>query len=503
MSIVHCTKAIFLPPISKDGPLPNNVVRLLLHIVSSLLERFEKFEQPEGVKSSLEYLRYLRGLPLDSFDLRIPRNLVTISLIRALAAHVRLDTEDGTRNLKEMVTLCRELLTSNLSTDFPVAAFISLNRAVADEVTRGRPIQFIDEIIECLRDAAKVCPPGSYVFYALANRLYTRFIQTHSNDDYDDATAVLERILDPNQHGEFPDSLRYLASTLAAVLAQARSTIFKEPEYSEVAISRLRALLSSPFVDEGLRVQITDVLAMQTRERFTQYSLAESLEEANSYTSQVVDLSSSGSLAKSGEILLESRAVRDSYSTTRMAEKIQHLEELLSVTPPGTERHKECLTELSNWYCSKFYRSDDISDIEESIKYSRLSLNATHSGDPRRSNPIASLSNNLFLAFEKTGEISYLNDSITVGYDILNLRTPRHAHFPAIHKLVRSLLTREKLLGQLEDRHEAIRLISTVVDDQYAREPDRFRLSCKWAILARSISHPTTSTAYKSAMSLM
>jgi hypothetical protein len=42
-----------------------------------------------------------------------------------------------------------------------------------------------------------------------------------------------------------------------------------------------------------------------------------------------------------------------------------------------------------------------------------------------------------------------------------------------------------------------------VVNDQYAREPDRFRLSCWWAILARSINHPTTLTAYRSAMSLM
>jgi hypothetical protein len=45
--------------------------------------------------------------------------------------------------------------------------------------------------------------------------------------------------------------------------------------------------------------------------------------------------------------------------------------------------------------------------------------------------------------------------------------------------------------------------MSSVVDDQYVREPDRFRLSCRWAILARSIGHPTTFTAYESAMSLL
>ena len=68
---------------------------------------------------------------------------------------------------------------------------------------------------------------------------------------------------------------------------------------------------------------------------------------------------------------------------------------------------------------------------------------------------------------------------------------------------MQSLLTREKLLGRREDRHEAIRLISTIIDNQYSRELDRFRLSCQWAILARNIGHPSTLTAYKSAMSLM
>jgi CHAT domain-containing protein len=71
--------------------------------------------------------------------------------------------------------------------------------------------------------------------------------------------------------------------------------------------------------------------------------------------------------------------------------------------------------------------------------------------------------------------------------------------------LVSSLLARarENLLGGREDRLEAIRLMSMVIDNQYAREHDRFRLACRWAIVARSIGHPTTSTAYKTAMSLM
>ena len=69
--------------------------------------------------------------------------------------------------------------------------------------------------------------------------------------------------------------------------------------------------------------------------------------------------------------------------------------------------------------------------------------------------------------------------------------------------LVLSLLVRPNLLGRREDYHKAIRLTSIFFDNQCAQEPDKFRLSCVWAFVARNISHPTTLTTYKSAMSLM
>ena len=503
-SIVHCTEAIFLPPVSRDGPHLNNVFQLLFHLASALLERSEEFEQHEGIEYSILYLRYLRGLPLDPFDLS--RNDVTASLIQALASQIELDAGDMTRNIKEMVVLCRELLASNISADFPEGAFLSFEKIAEAASDRGIPIELLDEVIECLRDVVEVCTPGLHsVLLILAQLLFIRHLVTHSNDDYEEITALLEKILHSDQPGGCLDSLRDHAISLSAVLAFSRSTVFENPEYSEVTISHLRTLVSTPFVqvDEGLRFGVTETLAMQARERFRQYSLAESLQEANSYTSQVIDLSSSESLEKSGELYLDSEVVRDSCSMTRMAETIQYLEEMLSISPPGTQRHKECLSDLADWYESKFHRTNDISDIEESMKYSRLSLNATHSNDPWRDISLASLRDILDLAFEKTRNISYLDESITISYDILALRSARRLHFCTVLMLVESLLTREKLLDRSEDRHEAIRLISTVIDDQYTGEPDRFRLSCRWATLARSVGHPTTLTAYTAAISLM
>ncbi|KAH9000944.1 CHAT domain-containing protein [Lactarius hatsudake] len=425
---------VFLPPVSWAG-FSLNVVELLFHLASALLQRAKTFEQPRDTKYSIEYLRYLRGLPLDYFGL--PKNVVTTFLIQALV--IESEAYDGAQSIEEMMVLCRELLASDLSAGFPVVAFVSLVDAVNAEFLRGGAVHLLDEVIECLRDAVKMGPPSSHLLlFALANALCVRILETHSNDDYGEATALLERVLHHNQSGECPDSIRDLATSFAAVFAYARSTSFQNPEYSEVV-------------------------------RFIQYNLAESLEEANSYTSQVVDLSSS---QESGELFLEPSAARVSYSMTRMAEKIRHLEELLSNTHPGTERHKEYLSHLADWCESKFHCTKEISDIEESIKHSQLLVDATHySSDQQRTIPLCSLHDILLLAFKETSKISYLNESITVGYDILELKSAQHVQFHTIRKLVSCLHTRAQLSGRREDLLEILRPIPLAVDSQYGREP--------------------------------
>ncbi|KAN0134125.1 CHAT domain containing protein [Lactarius tabidus] len=496
-AILHCTEAIILLPIQVK-PL-FNVVETLFRLAFALLERYEEFEQPEGIKYSVEYLQYIRRFPLDSFD--VPRTDVTTSLIWALRSQVKLGAGNGTQDVKKMVVLCNELLSSSSVELIPTTAFINLGVAARVESNRGLPTEMLDEVIECLRDAVNVCPPGSHkVMYALADTLYNRFVKTLSKEDYEEADTLLERILEP---GGCPDSFRVKPLSLAITLVHGRSVLLREPEYSEVAISRLRAEFSSPSLNEGLRLSLTEALECRTRLRFEQYGLDEDHEEANSYLSQFVTASSSSSLAESVELLSWREEVRETYSATDIQQKIEYLENQLSITPPGTERYIKYLRHLENWYKSKFCRTNDKSDLEEAIQYSRLSLNATRVGDPWRINYLGSLGDILFLAFQKTRKISYIDEAITVCHDILELKTAQHSHFPVTRTLVACLLTRERLLGRMEDRHEAIRLMSSAINDQYTREPDRFRLSCLWAIIARSIGHSTTSTAYKTAMSLM
>jgi CHAT domain-containing protein len=482
-------------------------LHILFLLAISLLERYDEFEQPEGLNYSIEYLRCLRRIPSDSDH--NPRRVVTTALSRALLIQVRLGTGIGIQNIKEMVILCNELLSSSRSADSPTAcptaAYLFLRDAAEAEFKRGLPIQMLDEVIGCLRDAVKVCPPGSYrVLQALADTLSNRFIKTHSNEDYEEATALLEKILDLVRPGGCPDSetFRTEASSLLNALASVRSAIFRKPEDTEVVISRLRAEYNSPFLDEEDRVQVASTLASRIRYRFEEYSLTESLEEANSYISHLVDVSSSSSLAKSAE-LSGLEPVREIYSATDIQQKIEHLKNVLSMTPPGAEHYRECLCHLQNWYESKFRLTNDITDLEAAVKYNRLSLDATHASDLWRITRLLNLCNILLLAFQKTGNISYLDESITLDYNILELKTAPQAHFLAARTLVSSLLAREELLGRIEDRHEAIRLTLVFVNDPYAGEPERFQLSCQWAVLARSTGHPTTLTAYKTAMSSM
>jgi hypothetical protein len=430
-SILHFTEAILLPPMLRAGPFLN-VVRTLHDLAFALLERSEEFEQPEDISFSIEYLRHLRGFPSDSFD--VPRIGVTTSLIRALRTQVRLGAGNATQDINEMVVLFIELLSSSKSTVIPSAAFDDLIEAVSIEFDRGLTTEMIDKVVECFRGAVKAYPPDSndvwhQAMYALAYTLNLRFMRTHSKKDCEEADALLEKILEP---GGCPDSFRVKASKLSATLAVLRSGFFKEPEYSEVAIARLRAESTSPSLDEGYRAILTTSLATETRRRFEEFFHDDSREEANSYISQLVNASSSSSLIEPANLSWPEE-VRETYSATDVQRKIEYHENLLSITPPGTERYITCLGHLENWNQSKFRHTNDISDIEEAIKYSRLVLDATLASDQWRFIRLGSLRNLFFFAFDKTRKINYLEESITISYniqdDILECKIPQIYHF--------------------------------------------------------------------------
>jgi hypothetical protein len=76
-------------------------------------------------------------------------------------------------------------------------------------------------------------------------------------------------------------------------------------------------------------------------------------------------------------------------------------------------------------------------------------------------------------------------------------------HFWVIQRLLESLMSRFGLFRDSKDHHEIMQHFSIAVTDTYAKVPDRFKVACQWALIARSSRHSSTSTAYKSAISLL
>ena len=500
-SILHITEAILLPTFPNSGRPSYYVVELLFFLTRALLQRSQVFGQPEDLKCTIKYLQHLHKLPLESLGMSTID--VTTKLTQALADQVRMEAGHGTQNIAEIVVLCRELLPISTDSGFPYGAFLSLKQALNGEIKRGQHIQLLDDVIECIRDAGKLCPPDSYYHFQffLAQELFTRAVVTPSTGYFDDPIAILERIIDPNRPGECPNSILNEAPRLLAMLVYSRSAIFPNPEYSEVAISRIRALLQLSFIDEDVRLRISELLLTLLGRRVTNYDLAEGLEEQNPYYSRA-DSISAQILEKSGNLMYYPCAVRDKISPDEVNQRIRHLEEQLSNTSEISDR-RSLLSGLSDWYETKFSRTKDISDIEESIKYGRLLLDATDATVRDRVKSLASLKRLLRIAFEHTNKTNYLDDSITLCYDILDSEKNQIHRSGAVLGLVLSLLTRWKLFHRSEDSLEAIRLFPLAVNDPYAQEAEKFKNACFWAVQARLVDHPSVLTAYKSAMSAL
>ncbi|KAI0298357.1 CHAT domain-containing protein [Multifurca ochricompacta] len=476
-SILHYTEAIFLSPLPLDGP-SLNIIQLFFQLVSALLRRSKAFKRPEDAKYAVEYLRFLRELPLDTFD--VPRNFVTTSLVEALAVQVKLEA-GGTQDIEEMVTLCRELLTSNNPECYPTDAILAFAGVIMSRFCQGKQVKPLDEVIQYLREALKICPPSLHpVPLGLATALMIRFGTIYLNDDYEEAMTLLENLIASNSPGESPNETQILASAMASVLARVRAGIYPNPEYLEEAISRRRALLSSSSLSDELRHGLTRGMAILAEQRFNNFGLTEALQEA-----RCLD------------------AVRAAYPMTVVEEKIRNLHELISKTPPGNSNHNTYIEDLANWHRTKFSCTSDIKDIEEVIKYRRMLLHSTDTSHPFGFRPALSLGYDLYAAFKCSNKVMYLDESITLHRSVLEMQNFEAFRFKLIQRLVLSLSTRLMLLCRMQDFDEVMRLFPMGVSDRFARMPDRFAFSCVWASATRATRHPSISVAYEKAMSLM
>ena len=148
-------------------------------------------------------------------------------------------------------------------------------------------------------------------------------------------------------------------------------------------------------------------------------------------------------------------------------------------------------------------RITDEAEIEEAVKYVRLSLPPNRHGGGLPYLACLTLGRFLFHAFSCTKKIEYFNEVISVLQDNLSTRGERLANFAVIQGLIECLTVRFSLLNCRDDFNEIMELYPIGANDERARTPDRFKLSSDWAFAVRISGHPSISAAYDHAMSLM
>ena len=331
----------------------------------------------------------------------------------------------------------------------------------------------------------------------LASALLTRFVfETHSTDDCEEGIAVLDKFVASIPPEDNADQCRAEAAEMIALLALARSIIYSDPGYSEEAILRCRTALSFSSLDDQLRVVLTQALAIHAEQRFKYFGLIDGLQEAITLVPEIVNLLSSGEGV--GGLYSSKRA----YSTSTVVEKIEHLEGLLLGTTSESPCRRTYLEDLACWYDTKFSRTGDLPDIKMAIRYRRMLLNPPDSDHPFLFIPLCFLCDDLLIAFECTGSVDYLDESIILHRNLLMMQGANALHFAILRRLIPSLCVRYRLFRRRQDLDDMMRLFSVGVDDRYVGVADRFKFSCLWAFLARHFGHSSVSSAYESAMSL-
>ena len=432
------------------------------------MQRSKVFKQPEDAIHAAKYLRHLRGQPQADGSLGVSRHAITTSLIDVLAYHVQLGIGNVMEHIEEMGVLCRELLSSDMAGVDTTQPIIFFAKVVSSKIRSWIPDQVLDQIIECLRAVRKYKPDLHEARFALARSLACRYSMTLLDDDYEEAASMMDEIIDSSSSGDSDDKLVALVQMTVTTLATTRSATHENPEYLEEAMYRTRAFFNSyptghpfnPFVDHSLEDT--------AEKRFRYFGSIEGLEAS----------SSSSPLSPRG-------MYEDDISELSLTKKTEWLEEIRSGI-----------------------RDNDITKIDEAVEISRTILGSCAPGDPDETLRFLYFGTILFEAFDHSDNIEYLNESISTLRGVLERPEAHYLRHITLCQLAVSLITRfvcllDRLDDPTEDLDEALELLSLCVNDRHASFPHRFQYASLCATFARITRHPSTSTAYKNAISSM
>ncbi|KAH9024166.1 CHAT domain-containing protein [Lactarius pseudohatsudake] len=469
-AILHLFESILLQP--RSLPEPQHIDDIFSALTLALIERSKK--HPDHVIYAAKCLRHLRNQPHAASG--FSRHVVTTSFVNMLVLQVMSETETSNvlQNIEEVAVICHELLISDPSDDDTTESITLLSNIVSSKILPLMPDQRfdqrLDKVIECLRLAKIHKPELQRAHFALAHCLRARYSTTLVNDDYEEITSILDEIIASSPPGDSQDEgMATQAQAIVTAVAQFRSSAHNSPEYVEEAIYRDRAFRRS-FPAEHLSSNIAGRMEDFEKQRFSNFGSTEAFEA-----------SSSNSPLSQPEPL-----TYHNPEFVRMGKKGELLKGLLSGI-----------------------RNDDVVKIDEAVEKGRSILASFAPTHPLASTLFELFGRILDEAFKRTHNVQYLNESISTRRQVLGRpsQPSRAERFSTLFILSMSLLARCRVMSspshRIHDLREALELLSRCANDETATLPDRYQCACVWAYFARGTGHPSISTAYDCAVSLM
>ena len=472
LSILYSTEAVFVASHSKV--VYQDTIRGFYLLASGLINRLRHFKHPCDAQPCIEYFRYLESQPLEPFGVSLDE--VKVGLLAAIAYQVVLGISDAARNIDEIMIRYRILLASNIPQRLVKLAITAFMNAIYVYTDHEPQSEYLEILIDRLREAnRRLDSHDPELAMQLALLLCRRFRKMSSIDDYKEAITLFDQIITSEPNRDCPGPVTANALYFSAILAADRVNIYKNPDCLEEAICFHRNFLRITSTDNFRRSLITEGMAILVRKSSSNFGITR--EDPPETPSPDQEIISFPHLIAA----LSSRSTIDkSHWWAVGEERRKYLRPLETV----------CYT-------------TDIAEIAEAIEYCQLLLALIPPSDAITYFPAKALGEVLFHAFECTGNMEYLNKSITAFRNMLGMPITKWAHFQVIVSLHNALSIRCNHSGDEEDLDKIMQLCSMASKDMYTKVPDRLELSYDWAENARRKGHHSTSTAYETALSLV